>query len=87
MIGTMTASLNGAQGYSMDGTPGDSPVVAVRLAKADHARLAAIAKLADVPLSRVIRVAIKYGQVKLETEGLPDDGQSAVPDNEGAPAV
>lgn len=87
----MTASLNGAQGsseYSLDGVPGDSPIVSVRLAKADQARLAALAKCFGVPLSRVMRVAVVRGLVGIETSGeLPADGQGAAPDQDhDAPA-
>jgi hypothetical protein len=85
MIGTMSDSLNGTQDtslYSLDGVPGKSPIVAVRLRKADAIRLAAIAQHFGVPRSRVIRVALASGLVEVERDGLPDDdGQSTAPDN------
>jgi hypothetical protein len=77
MIGTMADSLNGSSPYSLDGVPGDSPVVAVRLRKADQARLAEIARLFGVPVSRVVRVAIGRGLVGIETTGLDDGDQRA----------
>ena len=61
----MTAHLNGKQG--------NSPVIAARIRQADHDRLAVIAEIANCPLSRVIRVALEYGLVEVETKGLPDD--------------
>jgi hypothetical protein len=89
MIGTMTASPNDAQGtslYSLDGVPGDSPIVAVRLRKADAARLAKVAKVANVPLSRVVRAAIGHGLGEVERDGLPDDGGQSMAQEHDAPA-
>jgi hypothetical protein len=85
MIGTMSDSPNGSSPYTLDGVPGDSPIVAVRLRKADAARLAEIARCFDVPLSRVIRTAIKRGLVTLEVDGLDDDGQGTAQEHD-APA-
>lgn len=52
----------------LDGVRGKSPVVSARIRKADADRLTALAKCLDMPVSRVIRVALEHGMAKMETE-------------------
>ena len=52
----------------LDGVRGNSPVISARIRQADAARLTALAELFDMPVSRVIRVALEHGLAKMETE-------------------